>query len=290
MSQDRNQRHYLMLEQDVHPVIFTDLDGTLLDHDTYSAAEVAPLLHQLQCANIEVIPTTSKTQAELLVLCEQLSLSSPFIVENGAAVYLPVARFKQPPQGTLHIGDYWVKNFSQTCEHWLLILDEIEHEFTGLFTSFHTMSCEYLAQLTGLSQLEAQRAKQRQFGMPVEWLGDRDQKRQFIQRLEAKGATVLEGGRFVHISGEHDKGKAMHWLMEQYKNQHEANAKPLISIALGDSHNDIAMLEKADIAVRIASPHHERPQLTCSHNVIDSTEYGPQGWNSSIRFLLKKHL
>ena len=45
------------------PVIYTDLDGTLLDHDTYSANEAKEILGKLSASQVPVIPATSKTYA-----------------------------------------------------------------------------------------------------------------------------------------------------------------------------------------------------------------------------------
>ena len=54
---------------DMRPLIFTDLDGTLLDHDTYSAEPAASLIRTLHEQSVaDVIPVTSKTQMELAAL------------------------------------------------------------------------------------------------------------------------------------------------------------------------------------------------------------------------------
>ena len=67
-------------------IIFSDLDGTLLDHFTYQSIAASETLQQLQHANIPVILNTSKTFAELSIIREDLDLDTPFIIENGAAI------------------------------------------------------------------------------------------------------------------------------------------------------------------------------------------------------------
>ena len=70
-------------------LIFTDMDGSLLDHHSYSFKPAVEMLDKLEIQGIPVIPITSKTKAELLPLRKQLNNSHPFIVENGAAIYIP---------------------------------------------------------------------------------------------------------------------------------------------------------------------------------------------------------
>ena len=48
-----------------HCAIFTDLDGTLLDHDTYSWAPAAPAIERIKKLGIPLIAISSKTLAEL---------------------------------------------------------------------------------------------------------------------------------------------------------------------------------------------------------------------------------
>ena len=78
-------------------VIFTDMDGTLLDHHTYSFAAAEPTLGKLPTKGIPVIPNTSKTYAEMVQLRDKIGLNGPFIIENGAAAYIPHGFFKQKP-------------------------------------------------------------------------------------------------------------------------------------------------------------------------------------------------
>ncbi|MCG7852909.1 MAG: HAD hydrolase family protein, partial [Methanosarcinaceae archaeon] len=48
-------------------VVFTDLDGTLIDHDTYSYKAARPALAALKKQGIPLIFCTSKTRAEIEV-------------------------------------------------------------------------------------------------------------------------------------------------------------------------------------------------------------------------------
>lgn len=266
------------------PVIFTDLDGTLLDHEDYSFAAAKSMLAKLAASNISIIPNTSKTRAEVLILREKMALSGPFIVENGAAIYLPLSYFANIPAGLEEHEGYWRYAFASPREKWLNLLQSVDSQFSPLFRHFATMTVEQVCAATGLDKSAAQLAQQREFGEPIEWLGNAEQKQQFLQALTNLGASPVEGGRFIHLKDQCDKAHAMNWLMQQLKQQQaEYN---WVSVALGDGQNDVAMLEAADYPIRIASPVNPLPSLNTQKTVITSELAGPAGWSECLHKLI----
>src|SRR4030042_1090542 len=77
-------------------LVFTDLDGTLLDHRNYSFEPARPALRLLRESGIPLIICTSKTRAEVEEIRAALGNTDPFVVENGGAVFVP--------EGDLPIG------------------------------------------------------------------------------------------------------------------------------------------------------------------------------------------
>ncbi|WP_426358922.1 HAD-IIB family hydrolase [Pseudocolwellia sp. HL-MZ19] len=269
-------------------LIFSDLDGTLMDHYTYKSTEALPVIKQLNSANVPIVLTTSKTIDEVKAIQSDLHISDALIVENGAAIFLPKALFKTQPKDTNSEGDYWVKSFCPPRQHWLDIIKKAPTNFASLYKGFSTLTIKELAEITGLTVEAAELAKNRHFGEPIHWMGDESSKLAFIEYLETAGATILHGGRFFHVSGESDKGRALNWLTQYYKETFQFNN--ISSIALGDGKNDIAMLEAADYAVQIRSPVHDFPELKKHINVIQTESYGPAGWAEALHQILPEPL
>lgn len=70
-------------------IIFTDLDGSLLNHDNYSFSEAIPAINRVRESEIPLIIVTSKTRREVESIQQELRIKEPFVVENGAAIYFP---------------------------------------------------------------------------------------------------------------------------------------------------------------------------------------------------------
>ncbi len=260
-------------------LVFTDMDGSLLDHYTYQFDEAVPTLEKLHQQHIPVIPITSKTQAELEFLRVSLKNTHPFIIENGAAVFIPKTYFKQQPEDTTEQGDYWVKAFVEPRKHWQQLIAQVADQYNNQFTTFTEAGIEGIIEMTGLDHEAAARAAQRQYGEPLSWTGSDENKKQFTAALRQLGANILEGGRFMHISGNSDKGRALNWLAKVYEAQFK---RTIQTVALGDSQNDIAMLEVADCAVIIRSPTHGLPNINRDKKLFVSSKTGPSGWAEGI--------
>ncbi len=265
-------------------IIFTDLDGTLLDHYTYSFDAASPTIDRLKKMGAIIVPNTSKTMAEVIELNKKIGLNGAFIIENGAAIVIPKNFLPEKPRGAQWSSGYWIVPFAPKRSHWTGVLSKLAADFNNEFEAFSEMNNERICEVTGLEPSDAELAAQRQFGEPVLWKSSADRQEQFIQQAKKYGASPLIGGRFVHMCGDTNKGKALLWLINEYKRQHHQAA--IASIALGDGKNDIAMLEVAGTAVRIASPVHEPPLLTRETRVITTKGYGPVGWTEALNQLV----
>jgi mannosyl-3-phosphoglycerate phosphatase len=268
-------------------LVFSDLDGSLLDHHTYSYLDAQPQLHMLEHREIPVIPATSKTRVEVEFLRAQLSNTGPFIVENGAAVFIPEGYFDRQPVDTVARDGYWVRELSASRDKWLNLLAELLEQFPQEYDYFFRAGTAGVMQMTNLPQERAVEANQREYSEPVKWLGGEEREAEFIACLQSRGACVQRGGRFLAVSGDCDKGRALAWLRQVYRESKPGSLWH--DLAIGDSDNDRAMLEAAETALVVRSPVHDYPRLSRSDGVIFSTDYGPAGWAEGVARWLQRY-
>lgn len=277
-------------------LVFTDLDGTLLDHYTYSAKPALEALNVLKAHGIPVIFNTSKTAVECQAISASLGLCDPFVVENGSAIYYPKHHFDRQ---TLTKGNSTTPPVLEgVSNYWRVVLGAPLHQIHKVLTplnsqfSFLTLSESSLADIcaiTGLSMEQAAKARNREFSEPILWQDSAAALTQFRDVLTAAGLTLLKGGRFYHVLGQSDKGHALSIAAGHYAARSDATPARPLTIALGDSDNDLAMLAAADLPVLISSPAHPPPPHDTINNLTISTRVGPAGWAECIFAILEKY-
>ncbi|MBD0409922.1 HAD-IIB family hydrolase [Pseudoalteromonas distincta] len=273
---------HLTSDDTLQPIIFTDLDGTLLDHADYNTNNISELLQQLQNAHIPVVFNTSKTFCEVIELKNDLNIQQPFIVENGAAVFIPEDYFELKPIGCKKIGAYWCYAMAKPLSSLLKDLNTLKADYKAHYKLFSDLSSEQISELTGLNDAQARRAQTRDYSDPLYWYGNDELLTAFVNDVEALGYDIKIGGRFIHIAKNTDKSAAQQWLIKQFTHHFR---KPLTVIALGDSDNDKQMLEHANIAIIIANPASKKP-VKLSHNKARySQSPAPLGWIEEITSL-----
>jgi mannosyl-3-phosphoglycerate phosphatase len=265
-------------------LVFTDLDGSLMEHESYSITAAAPALAALRERQILMVLNSSKTAAEMLAVQTRLSLTAPFVCENGAALFFP--NQTTPDEATV---------FGALRDDWLPQVHALRKQHDYPFEGFADWNAKQVSELTGLEEQEADLARQRQFSEPILWRGAASSRQQFEQQLAGMDLSLLEGGRFLSIQGQHDKSNAMTWLRDRLKQQSrdhstekQQSADPeVITVALGDSPNDTAMLEAADVAVIIKSAKSDRITLHQPNRIIRTSRPGPAGWKDAMLEILQ---
>lgn len=252
-------------------VVFTDLDGTLLDHVTYTWEPAIPALHRLAQLGAPVVLSSSKTAAEITELQDRIGLTHyPAIVENGSGL----------------IGLAGMTDAARGADEYAAIrqaLAAVPRPLRAQFRGFGDMTLSELMDLTGLPQDDAKRAQTRAFSEPGLWAGSDTARAEFVAALRTIGITARQGGRFLTLSFGKTKADRMAEVIAHYSPAH--------TLALGDAPNDTEMLERADFGVIIANPHHTPlPTLQgeAADRIIRTDHPGPIGWNRAVLDLLER--
>jgi mannosyl-3-phosphoglycerate phosphatase len=283
-------------DRNLRLLVFTDLDGTLLDSHTYSYEAALPALRALKQRHIPLVIVSSKTRAELEPIRNQLENEDPFVTENGGAVFVPMGTFKFPLNRATSHGPYQVIEFGTPYAKLRAALTEIARAAGCALKGFGDMSVDEIVLRTGLSQAEAALAKQREYDEPFVIIGAQESPpsssrapnetlRRVHREAEARGLRCTSGGRFHHLLGSHDKGQACRVLIECYRRQLGEDCR-LLTIALGDSQNDRAMFAETDQAVLVQKPDGSFDPGAGISKLIRVDGIGPIGWNRAILELL----
>ena len=266
-------------------ILFSDLDGTLLNSETYSYDAAVPVIEQLKAQGIPVVPVTSKTRAEVETLIQEVGLTDPFVTENGSAIFIPrdTCPFELPageddgPYRVVQLGVAYVMARAG--------LKAIAQEIGRPLKGFGDLSVEQIQQLTGLDAKDAQQAKMREFTEPF-----LTPKNTAPEKLEAAasemGFRVVVGDRFSHLIGmAAGKGAAVHQLVSLYAPTFPAG-ELIVTVGLGNSPNDLDMLENVDRSIVLPGASGPHPRLADRGWQI-APEPAPEGWAIAVNQALE---
>jgi mannosyl-3-phosphoglycerate phosphatase len=265
-------------------LIFTDLDGTLLDHDTYDFKEARSALDLLMRETIPVVICSSKTRAEIELYRLRMGLSAPFVVENGGAVFIPSNVLDLSDTPFVEKGPYRVvelgKPYARLCATWRDVKRKEDIRMKG----FSEMTIDEIATHTRLPLEEARLAAKREYSEPFVFSDTAARFRLLSHLLQKKGLRITQGGRFYHLTGQSDKGAAVEILKQIYAKTYPD--KRIFTAGLGDSANDIPMLRQVDIPIVIRKKTGAWARMEGIEGVVYSDKVGPKGWAETVQALL----
>lgn len=262
-------------------IVFSDLDGTLLDGKNYSFEKAEPALRSIKEKGIPLVLCTSKTRSEIEFYRNLLDNSDPFVVENGGAVYIPKEYFPFTFDYDHVSGEYFVIELGTPYRTLVKLLGELKKKTGNSLKGFSDMSVGEIATLCNLTLDQAALAKQREYDEPFLILEPANASR--VE--EAIEFQYTRGDRFYHITTS-DKGKAVSILIDLFKKSHP----DVLSVGLGDRLNDLPLLSAVDIPilVQLEDGSYDTkvvlPQLRYAEGV------GPEGWNRAVLNLLQTRL
>ncbi len=264
------------------PVIFTDLDGTLIDFEDYSFSESHAAVKALQEAGVPIVFCSSKTRAEQEYYLDALEVTAPFIVENGSAIFIPKRYFKVEIPKAEHYNDkYDIIKLGIDYSEIRLILEELREQLGIDALGYGDLNLKEIEEIIKLDEEFSKRAATREFSETILNLGEGVERLNLLrQRLNEREVSCLSGGKFHTVISEHaDKGKAVKILSEIFEAEF---GEEIISVGIGDSANDAPLLEAVEYPYQVQKPPGKFSQLG-NFKIRKIQKIGPAGWNQMAK-------
>lgn len=263
-------------------LVFTDLDGTLLDAKNYSYDAAAPALRLIRDRRVSLVICSSKTRAEIEHYRKKLGNTDPFISENGGGVFVPKNYFSSNIAASpdAHTDAYAVFRLGASYKDLRRAVTELRREGFDI-RGFGDMDENEVSRVTGLPANEAALAKMREFDEPFLFAGDTKKAERLEVAVKRKG-FFLTRGLFHHILGDSDKGRAVSMVTEMFRQEYG----DIVTVALGDSPNDLPMLLRVDHPVIVEKHGGGYDPCFAASDFIRAVGAGPAGWNTALTDML----
>ena len=257
-------------------VVVTDLDGTLLHPETYSFEAALPALGFLKERGVPLVLCSSKTRWEIESYRERLENDDPFVAENGVGIFVPEDYFPFPVEGE-STDSYIVMTLGRPYAEIRGVFEALRKRLKVRVRGFADMTVQEVASLSGLKPEEAELSLKRDFGEPFVFEEGETGVEAFLKAIEEAGLHWTRG-RFYHMLGDNDKGRAVRILRGLY----EKLFGGVRTVGLGDNLNDLPLLKEVDTAVLVqkADGSYE-PEINIP-GLIRAVGIGPEGWNRAI--------
>ena len=256
-------------------LIFTDLDGSLLDRDTFKFDEIKDYLKKLISNGIFIIPNTSKTEKEILEFNNELGSNLPYISENGAAINgLDLLNSNLPKELILsrdknNLINIFKKSVPENLQNKCKWLSEMDKKKQSL--------------IFGLDNEQLKKALDRKYTIPFIFEGTKNEKNELSKIIKNKDLSLQHGGRVIHLTDKVNKAKALNVFVRFFKK----NNKNVKTIAVGDNYNDLDMLKTSDFPCLVFNDKFTLDKIPIN-NLISTNKPSPEGWADVIKIALVK--
>lgn len=264
-------------------IIFTDIDGTLLDSHFPDINRMKVLVQKIVLNKMHLIFCSSKTELEQNKIRSELDLHEPIIVENGGATIVPTDYFKKITIGTSKIfRQNYIIETGAPANKIRSLLKQIRAKHDINFKGVNDLTLSELSNITKLPQDYAKRMMNRKYSETIVQI-DNNEITKFANIIQAAGLKMIPGSQYFDITYGNDKGTAVRILMDLYRKEYENS---VIFIGIGDSKNDEPMLSLVDLPILV-----QKPDSSWESLPIDNLEkvggIGPKGWEIAFERILK---
>ncbi len=268
-------------------LIFTALEGALVDPQTDSFSGAEEALSELERRKIAFVLLTARTREEIDPIRRKMGHNHPFVTENGGGIFFPDGYFSLRIPGCVRTARYLSiaqgRPYAEVCE----ALDDIAEECAVGVAGFHHMSLREIADNAGLRPRSAELARAREFDEPFYFTSADDKAiARFVEAARARGFDTRRGQTFWHLSARCDAARAVRTLAHLFR---EATHIKLRLVGIGGGEQDLPWLRAVDHAVllpdsREAAKPSEHPQETPDRirTIAMGDAPGAIGWNKAI--------
>lgn len=249
-------------------MVFTALDGSLLDARTLSFEAARASFRRLIAAGIPVVPVTGKTFAEVRPLADLLGIEGPVVIESGGGIARRVGsswRLEACGAGTKALRD---------------AVPVIERRSGARLRLYSAMRLDEAASASGLTGMDLRRSLQRNFDEP--FVLESGALAAVEETARALDLCVRTGTRFHHLSGPGRKGGA---AAKRVRDEIATSAGgPPFVVALGYAPIDVAFLSLADIPIIMPQRNGIPDPLLVAMlpEARIASAAGPEGWAKAI--------
>lgn len=262
-------------------VVFTDLDGTLLDPGAYDHRMSFPAVQALQKHKISIVLCSAKTRLEIQLLRRDLNINDPFVVENGSAIVIPEKYFPSIVDGKKTPEGYLLIQFGTRIETLKLKLKRALASTGVRYTLFTEMTAEKIAEDSGLTLKQAELARRREYSETVKLEGNEKIRQKTLRAILSNGLNCAFGGRYLTVTEGGSKGLAVRALKELYM----WSFGNVVTYAFGDEENDVGMFQEVDKPILVQKADGEWADI-CVPGLVKVYGIGPKGFRKGVEEVL----
>ena len=257
-------------------LIFTDLDGTLLNRDTFKFDSIKTFLKELKKKNIIIIPNSSKTEDEIIEFNKEANFQFPFVSENGSIIHkLNFLSNEFPDKITLAKNIHEIRN----------IFDKyINQDLKSKCKVISSLTISEQTKIFGLPENKLKQVYKRSCTIPIIFEGNDEEKLSLKNVLLKNGLDFKDGGRVINLGDRINKADAMKKIIQMLETKFKIKPK---TIAVGDNYNDLEMLQNSDIPCLVKNDKFLNKNLQIK-NLIISKQSAPEGWVEIVKLALEK--
>jgi mannosyl-3-phosphoglycerate phosphatase family protein len=268
-------------------IVFTDPDGTLLEHRTHPCVPHCEALRLVSDREVPIVLCSSRTRAELELVQQEFHFRHPFISENGGAVYVPRGYFSSSDPA--EVSGYHVLAFGGPHQH---VVDALRRTAAALgidVRGFNGMSVEEVANECGLSLADARLAQLREYDEPFRIVAsDAAVQSRLLNGLRRVGLRCVDRGAFHHVAFGADVGRALRAVASLYRQQRGDIFT--VGVASGLT-NDSSLLREVDLPIIVRNPQVDVSRVLRKVSMARvTTKPGALGWDEAILSAVKPEL